>query len=232
MKPSLYEHMPYGAPELIETRETHLSRATMLATAMAVATLGAAHALVTVMPVTVSVPPPVNRCLCVTPTPIPFVPAVPKLRTKTTFQTSSVPDATPLPVPDPAALTEDPLYGGTSESQLDAGQEEQANAIPKITLPPPAYDVFVPIEHLPVVVREVKPIYPPIAEQAGIEGRVTVGVLVGTDGRVLDTHVVRSVPMLDEAAVTAARQWVFTPGLNNDHAVACWVSIPFVFRLH
>ena len=40
------------------------------------------------------------------------------------------------------------------------------------------------------------------------------------------------VPMLNEAALAAARQWVFTPGLANGRPVACWSAIPFRFRLH
>jgi len=35
-----------------------------------------------------------------------------------------------------------------------------------------------------------------------------------------------SILMLNEAAIQAARQWVFTPALTNDHPVAVWVAVP------
>ena len=60
-----------------------------------------------------------------------------------------------------------------------------------------------------------------------------VHVLIGTDGRVREERVEPKihVPMLDEAALDAARQRVFTPGLAQGHPVACWTAIPFRFRL-
>ena len=68
-----------------------------------------------------------------------------------------------------------------------------------------------PREVTPTVVKEVKPVYPPIAFSAGVEGSVEVEATIGTDGTVIDAHVVRSIPLLDEAAVEAVRQWKFTP---------------------
>ncbi|MGH7729653.1 MAG: energy transducer TonB, partial [Candidatus Eiseniibacteriota bacterium] len=90
------------------------------------------------------------------------------------------------------------------------------------------------VEREPEAITEVKPEYPRIAQEAGVEGRVTVHVLVGKDGRVLDAVLAAKiqVPMLNEAALAAARRWVFTPGFANAHPVACWTAIPFHFRLH
>ena len=47
-----------------------------------------------------------------------------------------------------------------------------------------------------------------------------------------DTKVVKSMPMLDAAAETAVKQWVFKPALSNNKPVAVWVAVPVRFTLH
>ena len=42
---------------------------------------------------------------------------------------------------------------------------------------------------------------------------------IGADGRVEQAHVIRSIPLLDEAALDAVKQWEFTPTLMNGQAV-------------
>jgi len=55
-------------------------------------------------------------------------------------------------------------------------------------------------------------------------------VLVGIDGRVRDARVERSVALLDSAALAAARQWVFRPGLTEEgRPIPVWVAIPMRF---
>jgi TonB family protein len=76
----------------------------------------------------------------------------------------------------------------------------------------------------------VKGEYPDIARQAGVEGTVVVQALVGLDGRVRDTRIVRSIPMLNGAAQEAVRQWRFKPAATGGGPVATWVSIPISFR--
>jgi protein TonB len=76
----------------------------------------------------------------------------------------------------------------------------------------------------------VKGEYPDIARQAGAEGTVVVQALVGVDGRVRDTRIVRSIPMLNGAAQDAVRQWRFKPAATGGAPVATWVSVPISFR--
>jgi protein TonB len=64
---------------------------------------------------------------------------------------------------------------------------------------------------MPEVVKEVKPSYTAQAMRAGIQGTVEMKVTIGVDGKVSDAHVIRSLPMLDEAALTAVRKWEFKP---------------------
>jgi protein TonB len=55
---------------------------------------------------------------------------------------------------------------------------------------------------------------------------------VGKDGHVMNAVVVKSVPVLDDAAVAAVKQWVFKPALSNNKPVAVWVAVPVRFHLH
>ena len=59
------------------------------------------------------------------------------------------------------------------------------------------------------------------------------GDLLTDDGRVREARVDerQHVPLLDEAALEAAKKWVFSPAQVNGHAVSVWSAIPFSFRL-
>lgn len=54
--------------------------------------------------------------------------------------------------------------------------------------------------------------YPPQAESQQVEDVVIVEFEVGADGKVTETRIVRSNPLLDEATVTALRRWEFSTG--------------------
>lgn len=67
----------------------------------------------------------------------------------------------------------------------------------------------------PTKIRDVKPVYPVEARDARVQGVVIVEVTIGPDGTVTDARLLRSIPMLDEAALDAVQQWEFTPTLLN-----------------
>ena len=75
------------------------------------------------------------------------------------------------------------------------------------------------------------PVYPPDARRKGIEGTVMVQALVGRDGAVHDTRIVKSIPGLDKAAVAAVKQWTFKPALSKGKPMAVWVAVPVQFTL-
>jgi TonB family protein len=75
-----------------------------------------------------------------------------------------------------------------------------------------------------------RPEYPDIARQAGVEGTVVVQAMVSVDGRVRDTRILRSIPMLNGAAIAAVQQWRFKPAATSAGPVATWVSLPITFR--
>jgi protein TonB len=94
---------------------------------------------------------------------------------------------------------------------------------------------FVPVEKEPYIdIKDLqrKVVYPDLAKRAGIEGKVNIRVLVGKNG-VPKKHIIESSDsdLLNEAAVRAVMGSVFTPAIQNNQPIDCWVSIPIVFRL-
>jgi protein TonB len=60
-------------------------------------------------------------------------------------------------------------------------------------------------------IKRVNPAYPPIAKAARASGAVQVQVTISEEGRVIDAQVVSGHPLLRDAALQAARGWVFKP---------------------
>jgi protein TonB len=83
----------------------------------------------------------------------------------------------------------------------------------------------------PRVLHQVKPQYSPEAMQSKKEGEVLLDVVVARDGTVRDPRVVKSIPELDQAAIAAARQWVFEPGRRKGRPVDVLVTLQFTFTL-
>ncbi len=83
----------------------------------------------------------------------------------------------------------------------------------------------------PARVVDVKAAYPAVAQQARVQGVVICEVLVGPDGRVMDARVLRSIPLLDQAAIDAVLQWVFTPTLLNGNPVPVIMTVTVNFTL-
>ena len=77
----------------------------------------------------------------------------------------------------------------------------------------------------------VAPVYPSIAQAARVEGIVEIDALIGEDGRVRNAKVIKGKPLLNEAALTAVRQWVFTPTRLNGEPVAVIMTVTVVFSL-
>jgi len=73
--------------------------------------------------------------------------------------------------------------------------------------------------------------YPEVARQAGIEGRVTVKVLVGPDGSVIQVGSVSGPDVFQDEVRDKATNLQFTPGLQNGKPVKVWVTVPFNFKL-
>lgn len=90
------------------------------------------------------------------------------------------------------------------------------------------------LEVKPQPVYSAVPKYPPLAQQAGIEGTTVVKMLVDIDGRVIDVKILKSSgnQMLDQAAIAAAMKSTFTPARQRDKLVRVWVARPVRFQLN
>ena len=98
--------------------------------------------------------------------------------------------------------------------------------------PPPAAPVRVGGNiKQPQKTKDVRPIYPPIAQSARVQGIVIIEAVIGPDGAVRDAKVLRSIPLLDQAALDAVRQWVFTPTLLNGQPVPVIMTVTVQFTL-
>ncbi len=92
---------------------------------------------------------------------------------------------------------------------------------------------FIPYDDPPQPLSRIRPVYPEIAQEAGIEGTVVVQVFVDKKGRVKDTVILKGIPNtgLDEAAISAIRKTRFRPAKQRERPVGVWISIPVNFRL-
>jgi protein TonB len=101
--------------------------------------------------------------------------------------------------------------------------------------PPPSPDPPAPVRlssvQMPRKVRDVAPIYPQIAQRAGIQGDVIIEAVIASDGQVRDARVLRSNPLLDQAALDAVRAWRYEPTRVGGVAVPVIVTVTVRFRL-
>jgi protein TonB len=98
--------------------------------------------------------------------------------------------------------------------------------------PPPAAPVRVGGNiKAPVKTKDVRPVYPAIAQSARVQGIVIIEATIGPNGKVADAKVLRSIPLLDNAALDAVRQWQFTPTLLNGVPVPVIMTVTVQFTL-
>lgn len=83
----------------------------------------------------------------------------------------------------------------------------------------------------PVKIKNVAPVYPSFAAGAHIQGVVILEATIGTDGKVKEIKVLRSIKELDDAAIKAVRAWEYKPTLVNNQAVQVITTIPVNFSL-
>jgi protein TonB len=150
----------------------------------------------------------------------------------------SVPDFSipppPKEIPPPAltispAKNDDDVTENTPETTFPDGEFPSPP-------PPPAANGpgFTPFDELPIPEYLAKPLYPPLAREAGMEGTVSLKVRVGLDHRVHEAVVLSSsvTPAMERAAVEAALKCRYKPAKQRDLEVEVWVPIVIMFRLN
>jgi protein TonB len=106
--------------------------------------------------------------------------------------------------------------------------------VPIVPPDPPRPNVPVRVADLPVMPRKIadaRPIYPEIARAARRDGTVILEAILDPTGRVTQLRVIRSVPLLDQAAIDAVSQWRYTPSLYGGRPVSVLMTITVRFTL-
>jgi protein TonB len=83
----------------------------------------------------------------------------------------------------------------------------------------------------PLQTKKVNPIYPPIAQSARVSGVVILEIQVDEQGKVRDPRILRSIPLLDQAALDAVSQWEYQPVLLNGAPVPVIMTVTVDFSL-
>ena len=130
--------------------------------------------------------------------------------------------------PRPEAGWETPLPPGTV---LGNPENTIAPPPPVAVTPPP--DPVRPggMIRQPQKVRNVDPVYPAIAQAARVQGIVIIEATLSPDGKMSNARILRSIPLLDQAALDAVRQWEYTPTMLNGVPVPVIMTITVMFTL-
>ena len=83
----------------------------------------------------------------------------------------------------------------------------------------------------PALVSRVEPIYPRLAVSANVQGVVISKRWWNREGHVESVEVLRSIPLLDDAAIAAVRQWRYSPLLLNGRPQRSYLTVTVVFKL-
>jgi len=103
----------------------------------------------------------------------------------------------PFTLPPQAQAQQNGVLGGTNRTFVFSTPQSIAAAPPLPSAPP--------------MVSRVEPVYPPLAQQARIQGVVKLMGTIGTDGHITHMEVISGHPLLVPAALEAVKQWVYTP---------------------
>jgi protein TonB len=151
---------------------------------------------------------------------------------QSTAAPTSAPDGV---VPEVASTPLEPFDAGAGS--VVAGLGAETMTVREEPAPPPAPVAPAPpvrvggVISAPNKIVHVSPVYPGIARSARVSGVVILETTIAEDGSVRDVRVLRSVPLLDQAAVDAVRQWRFTPTLLNGRPVAVLMTVTVAFRM-
>ena len=120
---------------------------------------------------------------------------------------------------------------GTNDIKIDN------NHIKDIPKDPPQKDNFNPseVDKIPECINLTQVqhslVYPVLAQQIDMEGKVSTRVLVGTDGKVIKIGKMSGPEVFYDEVKEKAMMLEFTPGLLANKPVNVWITVPFTFKL-
>jgi protein TonB len=79
--------------------------------------------------------------------------------------------------------------------------------------------------------KNVNPVYPPEAQQARVQGMVFIEITIDPAGKISNAVVTQSIPLLDQAALDAVRQWEYTPTVVDGKAVPVIMTVTANFTM-
>jgi|GEM_PF-6295548 TonB family protein len=92
--------------------------------------------------------------------------------------------------------------------------------------------IYTVYETAPKLLNSLEVVYPEMAKKMGIEGNVFLRMIVEKDGSVSSVEILKSDNMiLNESAVSAAKNLLFSPAMTRDMPVRCVITLPIIFRL-
>lgn len=146
---------------------------------------------------------------------------------------------TPPNIPDNLP-PDDPLGNGPIGTDPNGVDDGAPWVTPHGTIPsslPTAAPVTQPIRisegfHGPRKLRHVAPVYPVLARQIGLQGKVVIECTIDTRGRVVNATVVAGNPLLNDAAKAAVEQWLYTPTLLSGVPVPVLLQVSVTFTIN
>ncbi len=156
-------------------------------------------------------------------------------RTCASLAGDAPPPLPPPPPPPPTAASSEPRKRPAPRAATPT-HAPAATPIPTVTTPPeppaPAGPVRVGGEiREPHRLKSVTPTYPRIAQQARVQGVVILECTISAQGQVTSVRVLRGIPLLDQSAIDAVKQWVYEPTLLNGVPVPVIMTVTVNFTL-
>jgi periplasmic protein TonB len=152
-------------------------------------------------------------------------------------------NAAPIVAPDRVAdetgrehLTPPPTTGLIAGVESGPPSSIDGVGVAPVAPPPPPDRPVAPVRvgagiRTPIKTVDAAPLYPAIARSAHVQGVVILEAVLDATGRVDEVRVLRSIPLLDQAAIDAVRQWRYTPTLLNGRAIPIVLTVTVNFQL-
>ena len=156
------------------------------------------------------------------------------------IETFDIPQTEQFKLPEPPARPSVPVASEDESFDDDITIEDtDFDDFEDWDAPPPMAGgpkvTFIPFDKPPKPKRGlgIKPVYPEIAQEAGIEGTVYVQFFIDKKGNVTEAWIQKGLPNtgLDEAALAAVKRSKWKPAQQRDKKVGVWQTVPVVFTL-